>query len=272
MEDVNCPVDGTSSRPAKGKRGTPNKRRKNDFDNFLIPLLVDQANKGLKCDKSFKRIAFSHAASAVNEKTLKARYVEIKKARELSGAGWDDENKMITLDPIVAYTYTEAHPAAKPFINKPIDNYEGLKIICGDDSAIGSYATSLYADLGDKYGSDDNDNDNNESPIDQPNSEGDGDGNSAPQVPSSSATSRENNSMMAELVHVVGEMVAAIKCPTHWSETLYAKVMELDGFTEQSLEEVFDYLHEKENEGRRFLVKRIDMRHAWVERFLNRNR
>ncbi|KAH7690398.1 Myb/SANT-like domain-containing protein [Dioscorea alata] len=238
-------------------------------------------NKGLKCDKSFKRVVFSHEASAVNEKfgtdfttenvenhyrTLKARYVEIKKATELSGAGWDDENKMITFDPIVAYTYTEAYPAAKPFINKPIDNYEGLKIICGDDNATGSYATSLYSDSGEKYGSEDNENYNNESPTDQPNSEGDGDGNSAPHVPSSPASSSmfrvqwakrgNNNSMM---------------CPTPWAEILYGKVKELEGFNEQSLKDVFDHLHEKENEGRRFLVKRIEMRQAWVERFLNRD-
>ncbi|KAH7679087.1 hypothetical protein IHE45_06G036000 [Dioscorea alata] len=175
----------------------------------------------------------------------------------------------------------QAHPAAKPFINKLIENYEGLKIICGDDNATGSYATSLYYDFGEKFGSEDNENDINESPNEQPNSEGDGDGNFAPPVPSSPATSStfraqrakggKNNSMMAELVNVVGEMAAAIKCPTHWSETLYAKVMELEGFNDQSLEEVFDHLHEKENEGRRFLVKNIDMRHAWVERFLNRN-
>ncbi|KAH7663054.1 Myb/SANT-like domain-containing protein, partial [Dioscorea alata] len=253
-------------------------------------------NKGLKCDKSFKRVAFSHAAKAVNEKfatdfttenvenhyrTLKARYVEIKKARELSGAGWDDENKMITLDPIVEYTYTEAHPAAKPFINKPIENYEGLKIICGDDNATGSYATSLYSDLGEKYGFEDNENDNNDSPTKQQHSEGDGEGNSAPHVPSSPVTSStfraqrakrgNNNSIMAELVTVVGEMAAVIKCPTPWAEILYGKVMELEGFSEQTLEEVFDHLHEKENEGRRFLVKRIEMRRAWVERFLNRD-
>ncbi|KAH7687471.1 hypothetical protein IHE45_04G167500 [Dioscorea alata] len=130
----------------------------------------------------------------------------------------------------------QAHPAAKPFINKPIENYEGLKIICGDDTATGSYATSLYSDFGEKYGSEDNENDNespNEQPNEQPNSEGDGDGNSVPHVPSSPATSStfraqrakgaKNNSMMSELVNVVGEMAAAIKCPTHWSETLYAK-------------------------------------------------
>ncbi|KAH7679314.1 hypothetical protein IHE45_06G050400 [Dioscorea alata] len=174
----------------------------------------------------------------------------------------------------------QAHPAAKPFINKPIEIYEGLKIICGDNNATGSYAMWLYSNFGDKYGSGDNENENNELPIKQPNSEGDGDGNSVPRVRSSPATSStvraqwakgtKNNSMMAKLVNVVGEMAASIKCPTHWSETLYEKVMELKGFSEQSLEEVFDYLHEKENEGRRFLVKRVDMRHGWVERFLSR--
>lgn len=79
----------------------------------------------------------------------------------------------------------QAHPAAKPFINKPIENYEGLKIICGDDNAKGLYATSLYSDLGDKYGFEDNEIENNESPNEHANSEGDVDGNSSPHVPSS---------------------------------------------------------------------------------------
>lgn len=122
MEGSNCPLDDATTKSLKAKQGTPNKRWKNEFDNLLIPLLVDQANKGLKCDKSFKQVAFTHAATAVNAKfgtdftpenvenhyrTLKARYVEIKKAREISGARWDAENKMITLDPIGTYTYTE---------------------------------------------------------------------------------------------------------------------------------------------------------------------
>lgn len=41
--------------------------------------------------------------------TLKARYVEIKKAKDLSCAGWDDEIKMITLDTIVVITYIEVN-------------------------------------------------------------------------------------------------------------------------------------------------------------------
>lgn len=60
--------DVDNSQSGKAKRGTPNKRQKIEFDNFFIPLLVDQDIKGLKCDKSFKSAMFAHAASPVNGK------------------------------------------------------------------------------------------------------------------------------------------------------------------------------------------------------------
>lgn len=122
MEGGNSTHDAGNSKSDKSKRGTPNKRWKIKFDNFLIPLLVDQVNKGLKCDKSFKRAAFTYVASPINGRfgidftaknvenhyrTLKALHVKIKKMRDLRGAGWDDETKKITLDPIVALTYAE---------------------------------------------------------------------------------------------------------------------------------------------------------------------
>lgn len=83
----------------------------------------------------------------------------------------------------------QTHLVSKPFINKPIENYKGLKIINADDNAIGSYATSLYSDFGEKYGNEDNENENNESPNEQPNSEGDEDGDFAHPVASSPVTS-----------------------------------------------------------------------------------
>ena len=42
-------------------------------------------------------------------KTLNVRYDEIKKAKELSGAVWDDETKTITLDSFAALTYTKVN-------------------------------------------------------------------------------------------------------------------------------------------------------------------
>ena len=116
--------DGACLKLVGNKRGSPNKRWKPNFDNFLIPLLVDQAQKGLKCDESFKRAAFAFTAVVVNTRfktdfspenvenhyrTFKARYAEIKKAKDLSSAGRDNATKTIMLDPVVALTYIEVN-------------------------------------------------------------------------------------------------------------------------------------------------------------------
>ena len=121
METWNFVCDSTSSKAALSKRGTSNKRWKVDFDSFLVSILVEQVRKGLKRDKPFKQAAFAHA-STINARfntdftiknvdnyyrTFKAWYMEIKKAKDLSGVGWDVEIKMIMLDPIVALTYVK---------------------------------------------------------------------------------------------------------------------------------------------------------------------
>ncbi|KAH7669179.1 Myb/SANT-like domain-containing protein, partial [Dioscorea alata] len=268
MEGIERTTEKSSSRASGSKRGTPNKRWKAEYNNFLIPLLLEQVRKGLKCDKSFKRAAFVFAAVAVNSRfntefnaenvenhyrTLKMRYAEIKKVRDLSGSGWDDATKTITLDPMVALTYIEAHPAAKQFINKSIEHYEALRVICGEDSATGAYATFVFAEFGDNSEHEGNNMDNfEEGPIEHP-SDDDADANSAPPVVSSPATSATPRSMSRH--SRVGEMAAAIKNPTHWTKSLYAKVMEVDGFDKKELVQVFDFLQFREIEARGFIVK-----------------
>ncbi|XP_039120076.1 uncharacterized protein LOC120256443 [Dioscorea cayenensis subsp. rotundata] len=276
MASLDRASDRATSKSGTSKRGTPNKRWKTEYDNYLIPLLVDQVSKGLKCDKSFKREALMHVCTYhVNVKfnteytpenvenhyrTLKARYAEIKKVKDLSGAGWDDTTKTMILEPVVAFTYIEDHPAARPYINKPIENYEALKIICGEDYATASYATSMFSEFGDRSENEDNNLDNGDTtPLEHP-SDDDDDDHSAPQVVSSPATSstprsqRSNRSQkgpsMSDLLVVVGEMADAIKNPTHWTEYLYTKVMEVEGFDEAVLVDVFDYLQLREGQAR----------------------
>ena len=76
--------------------------------------------------------------------------------------------------------------------------------------------------------------------------------------------------MMSDLITVVGEMVAAIKNPTHFTETLYEKVMKVGGFEEDVLVNVFDYLQLRESEARGFIVKKMALRKLRIERFLSR--
>ncbi|KAJ0978658.1 hypothetical protein J5N97_014132 [Dioscorea zingiberensis] len=54
---------------------------------------------------------------------------------------------------------------------------------------------------------------------------------------------REKSALViSHLIDVVEKVADAIKNPTHWSEVLYERVMELDGFPDVLLEEVFDHL------------------------------
>lgn len=174
----------------------------------------------------------------------------------------------------------QAHPAARAFINKPIENYENLRIICGDDYATGYYATSMFSEFEVPSEHEDDNPDNGDSPPMDHGSDEDCDVHSAPPIVNSPATSStprsqrsnrgpKNNSMMGDLLVVVGEMADAIKNPTHWTETLYTKVMEVEGFDEQVLVDVFDYLRAREGEARGFMPKKMALRVDWIEKYLS---
>lgn len=53
----------------------------------------------------------------------------------------------------------------KPFSDKPIENYEGLRIIYGDDKAKGYYEPHLFSYFRDKSENSDPNNDNGESTL-----------------------------------------------------------------------------------------------------------
>ncbi|KAM0942947.1 hypothetical protein DsansV1_C13g0117101 [Dioscorea sansibarensis] len=142
---------------------------------------------------------------------------------------------MIILDPIVALTYIKAHSAASLFINKPIENYEGLKIIRGEDSARGSYMTSLFYEFKEKSKNEDNNNNENVESTQVVNvsdtmvtsilplqllvarrrHQGRG--------PNGQAKRLKNLSMMGDLITIVGEMTAAIKKPNTLDEDLVSQ-------------------------------------------------
>ena len=97
--------------------------------------------------------------------------------------------------------------------------------------------TSLFSDFEDISKNEENNIDNVDSiPIEHASDE-EGDANSAPSVDGSHVTSSTLRSqrtikglrsplMMSDLITVVGEMASAIKNSTHWTEIVYAKVME----------------------------------------------
>lgn len=79
--------------------------------------------------------------------------------------------------------------AVKPFINKPIKNYEGLRLFSSEDNTTSSYVISVLLDFGDIFENKDNKIDNVElDPIEHAIDEK-GDANSILLVASSSSIS-----------------------------------------------------------------------------------
>jgi hypothetical protein len=79
----------------------------------MLRCLADVAAKGVKTDKGFKEIHITKAAKALTQlvgyevtttqvtnhlRKWKVRYQRIEKLRMLSGALWDDDQKMIVLE------------------------------------------------------------------------------------------------------------------------------------------------------------------------------
>lgn len=85
------------------------------MSHFLLPFLVQQVRLGRKVNKSFKRHALLAAAKAVSDKfnlictdsnvenhlrTIKTRYLQIKKLRSLGNSTWVEDEKKIVMDAI----------------------------------------------------------------------------------------------------------------------------------------------------------------------------
>ncbi|KAH7691710.1 Myb/SANT-like domain-containing protein [Dioscorea alata] len=64
----------------------------------------------------------------------------IKKIKSLSGVSWDDVEKKIVMGEEEYQIYIQAHPGEEIYINKPIQDYDEMAIVCGNDQATGSFA------------------------------------------------------------------------------------------------------------------------------------
>ncbi|XP_039114527.1 uncharacterized protein LOC120249891 [Dioscorea cayenensis subsp. rotundata] len=117
--------------------------------------MATQVENGLKCDKTFKPQAIHAAIRALREnfgkdctesnihnhlRTLKRNWAIISRLREMSGVGWDEENKKIIMGEEECMTYLMRHPNEEPYINKPIEDYDLLEVVCGNDHVTGRFA------------------------------------------------------------------------------------------------------------------------------------
>ncbi|MFQ6650160.1 hypothetical protein Gotur_022335 [Gossypium turneri] len=198
-------------------------------------------------------------------RTVKKQWQIIYKIRGESGFGWDDNMKMITCDRATYDAAVMAHKKYEPFLNKSIDHYDEMALVVGKDMATGTFVRT-FADI------DLDDGNQDSEPVDCDNEE-------AEEVRtnvSSSGTSKHKRknvqeSVVDEQIKFVGEQLGKIanaleqftadKTPQLYEQEMS---MEEEGFDDDFLCSVFDYLVSHESEAKAFLVKSKKHKKFWL--------
>ncbi|XP_020273474.1 uncharacterized protein LOC109848413 isoform X1 [Asparagus officinalis] len=297
--------EGSNKSKRSGEsRNAPNKMWQDKHDDVLIPFLADLAKKGYKCDKSFKKEAFSQATDALNShfgenfttenvynhmKSLKRRYVYMCECLKISGASWDEESKMIKLDQFPCENWDKVNPNLKDYVNKPLKHFDDLSVIIGDAFATGEFRKGVYNKFGGIPAQTIN-IDSDEHKEDAPNNQETSPSEPIRETPkfkksqmthgtsldTSHARPRvrrterahmdSNMKIMEKMVEKVGEMAFAIQNAhlKHWSERLSDKVYALTQFPQHVLDHAFETLYEDERQARLFIARPIPSQVAWM--------
>ncbi|KAK5826339.1 hypothetical protein PVK06_021257 [Gossypium arboreum] len=245
------------------------------MEHLFLEILAEEAQKGNKPSNSFKAVSINRVTKAISKRfqvhcdakhvenhlrTVKNQWQIICTIRGESGFGWDDNLKMITCDRATYDATVMAHKKYEPFLNKSIDHYDEMALVVGKDMATGSFART-FADI-------DLDDDNQDSvPVDCENEEVE----EVRTKVSSSGTSKRKRkntqeSDVDEQIKFMGEQLGKIanaleqftadKTPQLYEELMS---MEEEGFDDDFLCSVFDYLVSHESEAKAFLVKNMHL-------------
>ncbi|MFQ6657799.1 hypothetical protein Gotur_027329 [Gossypium turneri] len=208
------------------------------MEHHFLEILAEEAQRANKSSNNFKA------------------WQIICTIRGESGFGWDDNMKMITCDRATYDAAVMAHKKYEPFLNKSIDHYDEMALVVGKDMATRSFSRT-FPDI-------DLDDGNQDSvPIDYDNEV-------AEEVitnVSSFGTSKHKRknvqeSVVDEQIKFVGEQLGKIanaleQFTADKTPHLYEEVMSMEeeGFDNDFLCSVFDYLMSHESEAKAFLVK-----------------
>ncbi|PPS17704.1 hypothetical protein GOBAR_AA02876 [Gossypium barbadense] len=243
------------------KEGTSKKFRWTKLmEHFFLKILAEEAQKGNKPSNTFKTISINQVVEAISEKfqvQCDAKHVE-SHLRTIKNSG----------RLYAQFGVKMAHKKYEPFLNKSIDHYDEMALIVGKDMATGSFART-FADI-------DLDDDNQDLvPIDCENEVTE----EVRTNVSSSGTSKRKRkkaqeSVIDEQIKFVGEQLGKItnaleQFTADKTPHLYEEVMsmEVEGFDDDFLCSVFDYLVSHESEAKAFLVKSKKHRKIWHQKF-----
>ncbi|PHU23189.1 hypothetical protein BC332_08296 [Capsicum chinense] len=221
----------------------------------MLEILSDEVKQGNKSTNQFKANSFSRVLNAINEqlgmdcssklvenhlKTIRNTCSTIQTLLNKSGLEWDDNLKMITASPKVYAVHIQVHPNHDKFINKKIEIFDEMSLVCGNDWA----SAKSFEDIDfDSFSEKDNDND-----LEEPSIEKDMQATEASQI----KASRKRKRSFEIRLDVI---------------KLYGEVMEMEGYNEEFLGDAFDYLVQSDTLAKAFMVKNQNLRKVWLERF-----
>ncbi|KAF6171096.1 hypothetical protein GIB67_020575 [Kingdonia uniflora] len=117
------------------------------MDRILLDTLYEQLAKGGKSDNGWKS----------RLKTWRLHHNVVKKMKNISGFGWDEERKIVVADEALWKEVLKTRKHLKKFKGKPLSNYEEIAEILGNDQANGSHATTIQntnVDMGEEHDQD----------------------------------------------------------------------------------------------------------------------
>ncbi|PPS07030.1 hypothetical protein GOBAR_AA13602 [Gossypium barbadense] len=194
------------------------------MEHLFLEILAEEAQKGNKPSNTFKAVSISRVAEAISERF------------------------QVQCDAKHVKNHLRAHKKYEPFLNKSIDHYDEMALVVGKYMETGNFAKT-FADI-------DLDDGNQDSvPIDYNNEETE---EVRTKVSSSDTSKRKRKNAQEndnEQIKFVGEQLGKIanaleQFTADKTPHLYEKVMsiEVEGFDDDFLCSVFDYLVSHESE------------------------
>ncbi|PWZ07268.1 hypothetical protein Zm00014a_023770 [Zea mays] len=155
MADMVSEVAGQGARPALRWTAV--------MSGFVLRRFVDLIGNGVKTYKGFKEIHLNSVAKNVSGfcgqevtgqqvynhlRKWRSRWVKVCKLKDISGALWDEDNFVISLEEGHYAAYIKDHPKDVDYLNRPIENYMPMQIIFGSGVATCRFAIGSNEPLG----------------------------------------------------------------------------------------------------------------------------
>lgn len=129
------------------------------MERYFVDLMLEHIQKGNRVGHTFNKQAWTDMLAVFNAKfgsqydkdVLKSRYTNLWKqfndVKNMLGQGvfsWDETRHMVVADDYVWDSYIKAHPDARPYKTKPVQNFSDLCLIYGYTTADGRYSRSSH--------------------------------------------------------------------------------------------------------------------------------